>query len=183
MLLIEKLMQYIFFCHTFLAQSNLPTSKPPQHKHRGAPAGSWKSRLSASAQYTRQISIKLSATVEYKHSSGPAVTWHTPLDSWKLRGKELLANNGLQEIVGAKFPGNRQWLTLLFCWRILMWCIRYIQWYTVAFEKYLIGYTANQHFFYMIHVPRLGIRPWEKQTELVPTLHFTQRNSGYQILP
>lgn len=94
MLLIEKLMQYIFFCHTFVAQSNLPASKPPQHKHWGAPAGSWKSHLSASAQYTRQISIKLSATVEYKHSSGPAVTWHTPLDSWKLREKELLPITG-----------------------------------------------------------------------------------------
>lgn len=103
MLLIEKLMQYIFFCHTFLAQSNLPTSKPPQHKHWGAPAESWKSRLSASAQYTRQISIKLSATVEYKHSSGPAVTWHTPLDSWKLRGKELLPITGYRGLSAQTF--------------------------------------------------------------------------------
>lgn len=89
MLLIGKRTQYILLCHQLPAQSNLPTIKPPRQRHR-EPCRAWKSHLSASAQRTQQISIKHGATVECKHSSGPAVTWHTLLDSWKLRGRELL---------------------------------------------------------------------------------------------
>lgn len=47
----------------------------------GTPLGLWKP---ASTEYTKKITIKFSAAVEYKHSSIPAVIWHPPLDSWKL---------------------------------------------------------------------------------------------------
>lgn len=49
--------------------------------------GPQKSFLCQRFVYTRGNSQRFPGMDEYKHSSGPAVSWHTPLDSWKLRGE------------------------------------------------------------------------------------------------
>lgn len=182
MLLIEKLTQYILLCHQ-LQPKAICWASNHLSIGTGEPRRAWKSRLSASAQRTRPISIKHSATVEYKHSSGPAVTWHTPLDSWKLRGRELLPITRYRG-----FQCKVSWKQAVTGIIILLEGMGVIyQMYTMirgcpCFIWDMI-YGKAEHLSGMICALGMRVKSWTKWTELIPTLRMASCNSGNQILP